>query len=81
MKKSEMLELCKLKAKEIFKEFKKSGGLDIIDEEIEVIGLKEYEGKFRCLILYTRLRDTFIEFIFAKKNKRLTYHMYKKEIE
>lgn len=78
MKKSEVLELCKEKAKELFKEYKKSGGLDILDEEIEVIGLKEYEEKFRCMIMYTKLKYVYIEFIFAKKSKRLTHQMYKK---
>lgn len=78
MKKSEVLELSKSKAKELFKELKKSGYLDILDEEIEVIGLKEYEHKFRIMIMYTKLKNIYIEFIMSKKSGRLTHTIYKK---
>lgn len=78
MKKSEVLELSKSKAKELFKELKKSGDLDILDEEIEVIGLKEYEHKFRIMIIYTKLKNIYIEFIMPKKSGRLTHTIYKK---
>lgn len=78
MKKSEVLELSKSKAKELFKELKKSGDLDILNEEIEVIGLKEYEHKFRIMIMYTKLKNIYIEFIMSKKSGRLTHTIYKK---
>lgn len=78
MKKSEVLELSKSKAKELFKELKKSGDLDILNEEIEVIGLKEYEHKFRIMIMYTKLKNIYIEFIMPKKSGQLTHTIYKK---
>lgn len=78
MNKSEVLELSKAKAKEIFKKYKKSGGLDILDEEIEVIGLKEYENKFRCIIICKDVKNIHCEFIYMKRSNRLTHTMYKK---
>lgn len=78
MSKSEALELSKTKAKEVFKEYKNQGDLDILDEEIEVIGLKEYDLYFRCMIICTLVKNVYCEFLIKKKTGRLIHHMYKK---
>lgn len=79
MSKSEVLELSRSKSKDIFKSYlKNQGDFDILDDEIEVIGLKEYENKFRVMIIYTKLKNVYIEFILMKKSGRLSHTMYKK---
>lgn len=78
MKKSEVLELSKAKAKEVFKEYRNRGVLDILDDEIEVIGLKEYDDFFRIMIIYTKVKNVYCEFVVKKKSGKMSHTMYKK---
>ena len=81
MKKTDILILSKLLAKEYFRlyleDYNKS--LTILDDDIIVMGLKEFDDKYIILLSLPKLLDHYCEITFDKDNKKfLKTNMFQK---
>lgn len=81
MKKTDILILSKLLAKEYFRlyleDYNKS--LTILDDDIIVMGLKEFDDKYIILLSLPKLLDYYCEITFDKDNKKfLKTNMFQK---
>lgn len=82
MTRSEVIEISKQLSKISFKFYLKDQDIDISDEDIIIMGFKEFEKHFVVLLAYSKLKNKYCEMTFGKESKSdLKIRMFKLDNE